>query len=267
VSATVNLAAAVDRIRPEIRRSPLEGHEHVHGWGVLACPFDSGDVLALRVIPQNDFAPYTSIWHRSPDGSWSIYVDGPRLDVACPRYWGAETEHAQLADVDVEWTGPSTLRVEMADPPLEWTTSMDASLLARAANATCRRLPDAVLRSRPMIRLVEWTADALFDLGDVTLAMTVPNGQDARVLTKQLFPIVDGSATFDGVDLGSPARAPDTPVFGDARLPARPVFTIGGAYMTILDPVEYERTIQEVRESTSSAQRGSPDRQDVGEVD
>ncbi len=48
-----------------------------------------GHVLALRVFPENDFAPYRSIWHRTPDGTWSIYVDGPRVDTACPRYFGA----------------------------------------------------------------------------------------------------------------------------------------------------------------------------------
>jgi hypothetical protein len=67
--------------RPALRgRAPWPGHEYVKGWGVFGLPFDSGHVLALRVFPENDFAPYRTLWHRDPAGSWSIYVDGPRLD-------------------------------------------------------------------------------------------------------------------------------------------------------------------------------------------
>jgi hypothetical protein len=32
-------------------------------------------VLALRVFPDNDFAPYRTIWHRDPGGRWAIYAD------------------------------------------------------------------------------------------------------------------------------------------------------------------------------------------------
>ncbi len=75
--------AAMLRDLPAVRgRAPWPGHEYVKGWGVFGLPFDSGHVLALRVFPENDFAPYTTIWHRDPAGRWAIYVDGPRLDTA-----------------------------------------------------------------------------------------------------------------------------------------------------------------------------------------
>ncbi len=255
--SSVDIEAAVERIPTRVRRSPLPGYEHQGGWGVLAYPFDAGHVLALRVAVQNDFAPFTSVWHRTPDGAWSIYVDGPRLDTACPRYWGAATDHARLADISVEWAGPRELVVEMADPRLRWTASMAAGPVVSAANAVSRRLPDSVLRSWPMIRLAEWASDRLFDLGDVTLVTRVPNGQDATVLTRRLYPIVDGSARLDGDDLGEPTAAPDNPTFGEARLPARPVFTIGRAYLTILDDEEYEATREALRrEPTPGGRRG-----------
>ena len=102
--STVDIESVVQRIQPRARRSPVPGYEHQQGWGLLAFPFDSGHVLALRVSPQNDFAPFTSIWHRTPVGVWSIYVDGPRLDTACPRYWSAATDHDQLTEISV--SGP-----------------------------------------------------------------------------------------------------------------------------------------------------------------
>jgi hypothetical protein len=70
---------------PEGRDNPpREGQEYVNGWGIFALPFESGDVLALRVFPQNDFSPYVAVWRRDPAGHWAIYVDGTRLDTACP---------------------------------------------------------------------------------------------------------------------------------------------------------------------------------------
>lgn len=189
-----DIAAAVQRIEPRARRSPLHGHEHQRGWGVLACPFASGHVLALRVSPQNDFAPFTSIWHRTPDGAWSIYVDGPRLDTACPRYWSAATDHVQMTDISLEWSDPHCLDIEMSAPPLRWTVSMRSGPLVSAVNAVTARLPEPVLRWRPAIRCMERLGDRLFELGDITLTTPVPNGQHATVVTRQLFPIVDGEA-------------------------------------------------------------------------
>ena len=64
---------------PEVKgHAPGKNQEYVNGWGIFALPFESGDVLALRVFPQNDFSPYRALWHRDPSGRWAIYVDGPR---------------------------------------------------------------------------------------------------------------------------------------------------------------------------------------------
>lgn len=65
--------------------APWPGHEYARGWGIFALPFDSGHVLALRVFAQSSFGPYRSVWHRDPEGRWSIYADAPRPDIACPR--------------------------------------------------------------------------------------------------------------------------------------------------------------------------------------
>ena len=35
---------------------------------MIALPFDSGHVLALRVFPENDFGPCRTVWHRDPSG-------------------------------------------------------------------------------------------------------------------------------------------------------------------------------------------------------
>ncbi len=84
--------------------------------GCFGLPFDSGHVLALRVFPENDFSPYRTVWHRDPGGRWSINVDGPRLDTACPRYYGAACHFTGHAQIRLTWDGPATLRVTMDSP-------------------------------------------------------------------------------------------------------------------------------------------------------
>jgi hypothetical protein len=106
----MNLKAELEHLMPSVEPSPWRGHEHVRGYGVFGLPLSSGHTLALRVFPINDFAPYVTVWHQTPDGAWSIYYQAPRPDIACPRYYGpAFTEEpseqswgmwAQFKDVD-----------------------------------------------------------------------------------------------------------------------------------------------------------------------
>src|SRR5262247_3554783 len=105
----LDLAAMLQGL-PDVRgRAPWPGHEFVKGWGVFGLPFDSGHVLALRVFPHSTFGPYQTLWHRDPSGSWSIHVDGPALETACPRYYGPAVDHAGFAHIGLEWTGPASL--------------------------------------------------------------------------------------------------------------------------------------------------------------
>ena len=78
----MNLKAELQHLTPSVEPSPWHGHEHVRGYGIFGLPLSSGHVLALRVFPINDFAPYVTVWHMAPDGAWSIYYQAPRPDIA-----------------------------------------------------------------------------------------------------------------------------------------------------------------------------------------
>lgn len=62
------------------------GFEQLSGWAILSLPFAGGDILGARAFPFSDLAPYRSVWHRNPAGEWSVYVDGPALEIGCPRW-------------------------------------------------------------------------------------------------------------------------------------------------------------------------------------
>jgi hypothetical protein len=251
VVTMLDLSSRLSDIAAVRGQAPWPNHEYVKGWGVFGLPFDSGHVLALRVFPENDFGPYRTLWHREPKGSWSIYVDGPRLDTACPRYFGAACDYTGYGRIELTWTGPATVRVTMDDPALDWTLTARSTRLLDFLNAISATLPVRTWRPRSLVRARERLASAM-GMGHLQLSGVMPSGHTGTLMPQRMYFIDEARAVFDGVDLGRPARVRDNPRIGDTPLPARGVLGIGQAVMEILDPVEYERTRSE------TAGRGQP---------
>jgi hypothetical protein len=233
-------------------RAPWPGHEYVRGWGVFGLPFDSGHVLGLRVFPDNDFAPYRSLWHRDPGGRWSIYVDGPRLDTACPRYFGAACHITGFARIGLSWPGPATLRVTMDSPALEWTLTATSTRILAVLNMMSAAMPLATWRLRPLVRARERLA-ATLGIGRLQLTGTMPGGHIATIMPERMYFVDDSQAMLDGTDLGRPAHLRTNPVIGGIPLPARGILSTGQAVFEILDPAEYQRTRSEAAAVASRA--------------
>ncbi len=227
---------------PVVRgHAPWPGHEYVRGWGVFGLPFDSGHVLALRVFPDNDFGPYRTVWHRDPGGRWSIYVDGPGLGTACPRYYGPACHFTGYARIGLTWAGPATLRVTMDPPALEWALTATSTRLLDLLNAMNAAMPLATWRQRSLVRARERLASRL-GMGQLRLSGIMPSGHTGTLMPERVYYIDDSRAKLDGLDLGHPTRLRDSPTIGGVALPARGILAIGQAVWEILDPAEYERT-------------------------
>jgi hypothetical protein len=248
----LNLRAALAELPTNSGPAPHDGKEYVNGWGVFALPFASGDVLALRVFPQNDFTPYVAIWHRNPSGRWAIYVDGDRLDTACPRYFAAACAFTGLAQINVGWTDRNSLRVQMSEPSLDWTLTARSTPALSLVNAINRRLPAASWRSGGVVRAREVMARWL-GLGSIQLAGTMPSGHVGTLMPQRMYLIDESAATVDGKDFGRPVRLLVNPVIGCFPLPSRGVLVQGGAVWGVLDRIEYART----RAETDSTARWS----------
>jgi hypothetical protein len=226
---------------PESRdNSPREGQEYVNGWGIFALPFESGDVLALRVFPQNDFSPYVSVWHRDPAGRWAIYVDGARLDTACPRYFSSACDYTGLTKIEVVWTGRNSLHIQMSDPSLDWTVTVRLTWVLAFFNAVSARLPASSWRPRALVRAREIMAGWL-GMGKIQLAGTMPSGHVGQLMPERMYLVDRSAARLGGRELGRPVRLPANPLIGNFRLPSRGVLVQGGAAWEIRDPVEYAR--------------------------
>lgn len=238
----LDLASQLSALPPEQGESQWADHEYVRGWGVFGLPFDSGHVLALRVFPSSDFGAYRTLWHRDPDGNWAIYVHGPRLETACPRYYGNACRHTGFATLDLEWTGPATLRVTMDSPAVEWTLTASSTPTLTLLNGLSSALPLSTWRHRSLIRLRERIAGRL-GLGQVEMQGIMPSGHTGTLMPKKMFFIEESRATFDGVELGRPVQLKENPRIGNVPLPARGMLSVGQAMWQILDEAEHSRSV------------------------
>lgn len=247
-------ATLTTAIEPDLGEAPWPGHEYVRGWGVFGLPFDSGHVLALRVFPQSSFGPYRTVWHRDPGGSWSIHADARNVDHACPRYYGPACEHVGAARIDLQWTGPRTLRVTMDAPALDWTVTATRSPLLGLLNPLSAALPLSSWRPRALVRARERLAQAL-GMGRLQMAGVMPSGHSGLLMPRRMYLVNRSSAILDGVDLGSPARLGENPTIGGVPLPARGVLAIGQAMWPIRDPDEFDAARCQARAGYERQQR------------
>ncbi|WP_199922903.1 hypothetical protein [Streptomyces sp. NRRL B-24484] len=231
----IDLASELSGL-PEARGdAPWPGHEYAKGWGVFGLPLSSGHVLALRAFPESSFGPYRTVWHRTPDGRWSIHVDGPRPDTACPRYFGPACEHTGPARIRLTWTGPASLRVTMDAPSPDWSLTARSTPVLALMNAVGSVLPLATRRSGALARSRELMARAL-GLGSVRMTGVMPSGHTGTLMPARMYYVADSRAVLDGTDLGRPVRLHRNPRIGEVPLPARGVLAVGQAAWRIRDP-------------------------------
>lgn len=246
-----NLACRTAAITEGRGEAPWPDHEYVRGWGIFGLPFDSGHVLALRVFPQNPFAPYCTVWHRDPQGRWAIHADAPRLDIACPRYYGPACHHVGHSRIELTWTGPRALHVYMDQPQLDWSLSVSRSPVLGLLNPVSAALPLSSWRVRALVRARELLAGAL-GMGALAMAGEMPSGHHGVLMPQRMYLVNRSQATLDGTILGHPTRLKENPTIGGLPLPARGVLAIGQAAWEIQDREEYGRTRNETAPTTAS---------------
>jgi hypothetical protein len=226
---TVADAAAETEARAEL---PGGAEERFAGYGVMGLPFASGHVLAMRRFPASSIGPrYTSIWHRDPAGAWTFWQDQP-ADLACPRYFGAALAEARQADIELEWTGPDTLRLAVPAERFEWVSTFRPAVVTTVLNGVGSVLPDRWWRSDRVLSVLGPVAGAALRAGHVGLAGEVPNGQHFQANPLKVWLVAESTASLAGVDFGSPGRLEEQARLGDFWIPQRGVFAVGRAFFS-----------------------------------
>lgn len=236
----MDLAAELSRLDWHATTSPWPGYEVNRGYGVMNLPFSSGDLLGLRVFPQTDFGGYLSVWHRSPAGEWSQYVDRAPVEAGCPRAWGPALAVADNATIGLEWTGPTQLTVTMEEPELWWRLEFGRTLGLAALNALHGPLPLASWRPRFVVAIRERVAQFL-GLGRAAMSGRAASGQHLVAVLRRMYWVVGSTARYEGRDLGEPVALDACPTIGGWPLPRKGLLAIGEAHVTTADKVEYDR--------------------------
>lgn len=213
---------------------PRVSGERFAGFAVIGAPFASGHYLALRRFPTNSVGVgYTSIWHRDPGGSWTVYSDVPPEE-SCARYLGHALSRTEQTDVRAEWTGPADLHVT-AGRELEWDLRMTTSPATTAMNVAGRLMPDALWHSPAVLTAMGRVAGPVLGAGRVRLEGNVPNGQWFRANPRQLWAVHTLRAVVGGADLGPDGPLSEQPRFGDFWLPQRALFATVQAWFEPFD--------------------------------
>lgn len=219
-------AAIADRFS-NMALAPRPGRDDVGGLALVGQPFATGDILCLRQFPISTFGPgYVSVWHRSPDGSWTIYTTiAPEL--SCPRFIGSAVSKVSQTPILAEWTGPYVLKVEVPAADLHWTLRVADTPVTAAMNAMMGAMPSAMFRSDPVLSLMSLFSTATLGAGDLRLRGHMPNRQWFQAAPRRVWIVSEASASINGRDLGSPAPLKSQAMLGEVPMPQRGLLMMG----------------------------------------
>ncbi len=203
------------------------GQEWFAGFGVMGLPFSSGHVLGLRCWSRSSVGPpYTSVWHRAPDGRWSFWSTAP-AEVSCTRYTGELSDDTRQTDIDLRWPAADRLCVRSADPELTWDLTFRTTTTSRVLSAMSSRLPSWVTTRRGVLRVMGPTAGLVLGAGRLAMTGHMPNGQQFRLVPSAIWPVAASTAVLAGEDLGVPEPLAHQATIGDFRIPQRGLLAVG----------------------------------------
>lgn len=223
---------------------PAGTGERFSGYGVMAAPYRSGHILAMRRFPASSLGHgYTSVWHRDPAGRWTFWSTTPPFE-ACPRYFGPAIASAVTTPIDVSWMGPRRLVIDVADVGLHWDMELESTLATRLLSAAGKALPDRAWHSPAILGAMGDMAGALLHAGRLGLAGKAPNGQAFEANPMLVWTLSRSVAELDGRDLGEPGPVPVQARLGDFWIPQRGLFAIGRAFFEPFDPERHRLVAQ-----------------------
>jgi hypothetical protein len=232
---------------------PTGKEERFNGYGVMGLTFDTGHVLALRRLGSSSVGHgYTSVWHRTPGGTWTFYTN-VTPGQGCARYFGSAVDDVRVSEIEIEWVGPQSLSVTVPEADLEWSMQLADTRATRALNTAGDLLPHRLWRNRAALSLMGRIASWALDAGTVELKGCVPNGQYFMANPRILWSIESSSAVLGGQPLGCPAPLEEQARLGDFWIPNRGVFAFGQAYFEPFNDTKHSSATSRTDETTAVA--------------
>jgi hypothetical protein len=201
---------------------------------VLGVAFTSGDVLALRRFPLTSCGPaYTSVWHRSPAGRWTLFTDV--ADHGCARYFGPTVDDVVVAPIRIEWTGPRSMSIAIdGGRRLNWSMLMRSTAMTRAFSRLASYLEPIHARHSGLVVTLAAVGRVLLRTGPLRLKGLTPGGAVFIVRPWALWVVRSSRACIAGRDSGPNCPLGDTLTLGDCQIPRRALFA--ASHLRILRP-------------------------------
>jgi len=217
------LAEALERSRVP----PRGDGDRTVGYGTPGVSYGSGDVLAFRRATCSSFGPpFTSVWHRDPEGRWTFYVN-VEPSRSCPRFYGPAVDHVVVTDIDLRWTGIDVVCLAVPGRRIGWSLRMKGTLPTRLVNGLSRLVPGPVWAVPGVPDLVGRVAGRLLGARGIRLSGTVPSGWRYGVEALRVWRVEGSAAVIDGRELGQPIdrlRTPDDDGADPFAVPDRGLF-------------------------------------------
>jgi hypothetical protein len=198
--------------------------ERFSGYAVLGVAFASGDVLALRRFPMSSRGPaYTSVWHRSPAGLWTLYTDV--ADHGCARHLGPAVDEIVVAPIRIEWTGARRLVVTIdSGRRLTWSLLTESTTISRLLSAAAPLVIPVLCRHPRLDWITSVILGLLLRTGPLHLVGRLPSG--ARFIGQpwRLWRVRASRACIDGHDTGPDCPLVERLSLGEVTIPRRPLF-------------------------------------------
>lgn len=230
-----------------------EGVEELMGYGVMGVPFASGHVLCLRHFPASTFGPgYNSIWHRAPDGAWTVYTS-VAPEVSCPRFLSAQLTRAIRTPIEVEWTSGREFVVHAPEVGFRWEVALGGNAVTHAMNALMAGMPGPLWRNNAVLSLMSGMATLTLGAGRVRLRGRVPNRQWYQAGPRSIWTMSRSHAVLDGENFGPVGALEDQAALADFAIPQRGLFFFGGALFEALDPQRHVTDAAALFESGAEA--------------
>ena len=222
---------------PELAATELEERsnlfadpwERFQGYGVMSLPFSSGHLLAFRRMTASSIGPaYSSVWHRDPSGSWTMYVNRDP-DLSCPRYFSRAVARVVVGDIEVSWEGPMHLSLRVPEARIQCGMRMSSDLRTRTLSRVLSTVPERIWKVDHLLPMAGRMAGAALGVGRIALSGRAPNGQRFVVIPRTVFRIEAAAAVVEGRDLGPAGPLPEQARLGGFWIPNGGVFATGGA--------------------------------------
>jgi hypothetical protein len=205
--------------------------ERYLGYAVIGLPFASGHVLAMRRFPGSSIGPgYTSVWHRSPEGAWTMWVDVEPTQ-ACPRYFGNGVERAVHVPIAISWPDARRMTATIGGGrELDWEIELDSTLVTRSLSVVGKATPDVLWQRPSVLSAIAAIAGPLLRAGRLSLHGDTPNGQWFKANPKLIWIVSGGRALLHGTNLGGFGPLSERASLRDFLIPQRGIFAIGQAF-------------------------------------